>query len=72
MVWTLALQGWRYWNKNAVLHGESVGARARRWWWRTNNWVIPKGFAKNKNLAAEMGDVSWPRIGNIPCFTDIN
>ncbi|CAG8952039.1 hypothetical protein HYFRA_00000775 [Hymenoscyphus fraxineus] len=56
MVWNLALQGWKYWNKNAVLHGESVGARARRWWYGVNNWHIPKSFGSDRKLAAKMGD----------------
>lgn len=60
-VWSLALHGWRYWNRTAQLSGNSVGARARRWWYRTNNWKLPgvfKEFGKDSKLAAEVGDVS--------------
>lgn len=59
-VWSLALHGWRYWNRTAQLTGNSVGARVRRWWYRTNNWKMPKsnGFGKDAKLVAEMGDVS--------------
>ncbi|KAH8683305.1 hypothetical protein BGZ60DRAFT_368528 [Tricladium varicosporioides] len=58
MVWTLALQGWKYWNRNAKLHGESIGARARRWWYKTNNWKLPefRGIGRNQKLADKMGD----------------
>ncbi|KAH6684169.1 hypothetical protein B0J14DRAFT_572290 [Halenospora varia] len=58
MVWTLALQGWKYWNRNTKLHGESIGARARRWWYKTNNWKLPefRNVGKNQKLADKMGD----------------
>lgn len=62
MVWSLALHGWRHWNKNAQLSGSSVGAKVRRWWYVTNNWKIPEGLSKaagNQKLATEVGDVSW-------------
>ncbi|KAG9235512.1 hypothetical protein BJ875DRAFT_458912 [Amylocarpus encephaloides] len=58
-VWNLALHGWKYWNRAATLNGESVGARARRWWYRTNNWKLPaglKGMGKDQKLAKEIGD----------------
>lgn len=41
MLWTLALSGWRYWNRSSQLKGASVGAKVRRWWWNVNNWEIP-------------------------------
>jgi hypothetical protein len=57
MVWTLATIGWRYWNRNAQLSGSSVGARIRRWWWRTNNWPIEESVKGSAKLADEIGDV---------------
>ena len=59
-VWSLALHGWRYWNRTAQLSGNGVGSRVRRWWYKTNNWTLPKlkNFGKDARLAAEMGDVS--------------
>ncbi|CZR59146.1 uncharacterized protein PAC_09038 [Phialocephala subalpina] len=59
MVWSLALHGWRFWNKNAQLSGSSVGAKVRRWWYRTNNWKMPESIAKaggNEKLAKDVGD----------------
>ncbi|KAF4634612.1 hypothetical protein G7Y89_g3501 [Cudoniella acicularis] len=56
-VWTLALAGWKYWNRNAQLSGASWGAKARRWWFGVNNWKLPeslRGIGKNGKLAAEM------------------
>ena len=60
MVWSLAIHGWRYYNRTAVLSGNSVGARVRRWWYKTNDWPLTGslkdfGYAK---LAGEVGDVS--------------
>ena len=40
-LWTLALGGWKYWNRGAAFSGQSVGARVRKWWWKVNNWEIP-------------------------------
>ncbi|MCJ1361438.1 hypothetical protein MMC16_000538 [Acarospora aff. strigata] len=40
-LWTLALQGWRFWNRSAKFSGANVGSRIRRWWWEVNNWDIP-------------------------------
>jgi len=62
MVWSLALHGWRYWNRSAQLSGNSAGARIRRWWYGVNNWTIEakeslKKVGKDAELAAEMGDV---------------
>ncbi|EPE34086.1 hypothetical protein GLAREA_07099 [Glarea lozoyensis ATCC 20868] len=60
MVWSLALHGWKYWNRTAQLSGESVGARARRWWYKTNNWKLPNGLGnlgKDKKFAKEVGDL---------------
>jgi hypothetical protein len=41
VVYNLFLVGWQHWNKNAQLHGNTIGARVRRWWWDVNNWKIP-------------------------------
>jgi hypothetical protein len=41
VLWTLALNGWRYLNRSSKFSGRSVGARIRRWWWGVNNWSIP-------------------------------
>ncbi len=75
MVWSLALHGWRYWNRTAQLSGNSVGTKIRRWWYRTNNWKVPESlrdFGGNAKLAAEVDDVSrfwllslWWRLGSV-------
>jgi hypothetical protein len=65
MIWTLATIGWRYWNRNAQLSGSSVGARIRRWWWRTNNWPIVDNVKSPANRADEVGDVSSPWISTV-------
>ncbi|KAL9100454.1 MAG: hypothetical protein Q9163_004178 [Psora crenata] len=41
-LWTLALAGWRYWNRGVKMQGVSIGARVRRWWWGVNGWQLPK------------------------------
>lgn len=41
ILYNLAICGWQYWNRNAQLHGSSVGARLRRWWYTVNKWPIP-------------------------------
>ncbi|KAI6772073.1 hypothetical protein HG530_003031 [Fusarium avenaceum] len=41
LVYNLFLCGWQQWNRNARLHGNTLGARVRRWWWGVNNWKIP-------------------------------
>jgi hypothetical protein len=47
IVYNLFLCGWQHWNRNAKIHGDSVGARARRWWYSVNNWKLP---AKSKRF----------------------
>ncbi|KAF2719680.1 DUF1770-domain-containing protein [Polychaeton citri CBS 116435] len=42
MVWTLLVSGWRFWNRDTQLKGQSIGARIRRWWWGVNDWRIPE------------------------------
>ncbi len=41
VLYNLAICGWQYWNKNAQLGGNSVGAQVRRWWYGVNNWPVP-------------------------------
>ncbi|TVY55808.1 Uncharacterized protein LCER1_G001829 [Lachnellula cervina] len=56
-VWSLALHGWRFWNRSAKLSGQGAGARVRRWWYKTNNWQMPKRlkeFGNDKKLAADV------------------
>lgn len=55
-VWTLALSGWRFWNRNASLSGQTLGSRIRRWWYEVNNWKVPP--LKDQKLAAQVKDVS--------------
>ncbi|KAM7204970.1 Fungal protein of unknown function (DUF1770) domain containing protein [Rhypophila sp. PSN 637] len=41
VLYNLAICGWQFWNRNARVHGSSLGARLRRWWYGVNNWPIP-------------------------------
>ncbi|OAX78787.1 hypothetical protein ACJ72_06901 [Emergomyces africanus] len=41
-LWTLALTGWRYWNRGTQFSGRTLGTRIRTWWWEVNNWKIPQ------------------------------
>ncbi len=41
IVYNLAICGWHHWNRNARIHGSSVGARIRRWFYRFRGWTIP-------------------------------
>lgn len=41
LVWTLAVAGWRHWNRDTQLAGQTMGAKIRRWWWGVNNWSVP-------------------------------
>lgn len=56
VVWTLALAGWRFWNRSTQFSGQTVGARIRRWWWNTNNWAIPNTL-NDKKLAGDVKEV---------------
>ena len=59
-LWTLALSGWRFWNRGAQFAGEGLGSRVRRWWWRVNGWEIPIGKGKKeKAFAQSVGEVSF-------------
>ncbi|KAJ5573666.1 uncharacterized protein N7459_008093 [Penicillium hispanicum] len=55
-VWTLALSGWRFWNRNASLSGQTLGSRIRRWWYEVNNWKLPPRWSKNPQLATQVED----------------
>ncbi|KAI9721511.1 MAG: hypothetical protein M1812_002273 [Candelaria pacifica] len=57
-LWTLALSGWRFWNRSARFSGKSAGSRIRRWWWEVNNWKIPEEGKGQGELAGEVGEVS--------------
>ncbi|KAH8702503.1 hypothetical protein BGW36DRAFT_459197 [Talaromyces proteolyticus] len=62
-VWTLALLGWRFWNRNAQLQGTSLGTRLRRWWYEVNNWPI-QNIKSDKKLAQRVGDFYTTQISN--------
>lgn len=62
LVWNVALVGWKHWNKTAQMSGNSVGARARRWWYGVNNWTVDvkeslRRLGHDAKIAAEMSDV---------------
>lgn len=57
IMWTLLLSGWKHWNSQAQFSGQTVGARIRRWWYRTNNWNIPRPNLRDPKLAAEVREV---------------
>ncbi|KAF7546638.1 hypothetical protein G7046_g9244 [Stylonectria norvegica] len=48
VLYNLFLVGWQHWNRNARLHGNTVGARVRRWWYDVNNWTIPNNSRKRR------------------------
>ncbi|KAI9818483.1 MAG: hypothetical protein M1827_000542 [Pycnora praestabilis] len=66
-IWTLALSGWRFWNRSAKFSGQSVGSRIRRWWWEVNDWKIPTTTERSaagriggdEKLAGKVGEVSF-------------
>lgn len=59
-LWTLALAGWRHWNRGASLQGHTLGSRIRRWWYEVNNWELPRprSALKDRKLAGQVQDVS--------------
>ncbi|PSR94646.1 hypothetical protein BD289DRAFT_427178 [Coniella lustricola] len=59
LVYNLALCGWQFWNKNAQLSGNSLGARARRWWYGVNNWPINQKVFGNSTAKKSMGAKDW-------------
>jgi len=59
MIWSLALHGWRYWNRSTKLSGTTTGARIRRWWYAVNDWPVKdnlKDIGNDTKLADNMGD----------------
>jgi hypothetical protein len=40
-LYNLAICGWQSYNRHAQIHGSTVGARLRRWWYGVNYWTIP-------------------------------
>ncbi|KAJ5148802.1 hypothetical protein N7448_000380 [Penicillium atrosanguineum] len=64
-VWTLALSGWRFWNRNASLSGHTLGSRIRRWWYDVNNWKVPPlGWTKDPKVAAQVEDFYGAEFSN--------
>lgn len=61
-VWTLALSGWKFWNRSASLSGQTLGSRVRRWWYEVNNWKLPQKWTKSPQLASQVEEVSTPRV----------
>ncbi|PYH99461.1 DUF1770-domain-containing protein [Aspergillus ellipticus CBS 707.79] len=56
-VWTLALSGWRFWNRNASLSGQTLGSKIRRWWYGVNNWKLPAlRSTRDPRVAAKVED----------------
>lgn len=56
VVYNVALCGWQHWNRNAQLSGNSLGGRARRWWYTVNKWPISQKTFTEKR---PMGDKGW-------------
>ncbi|RAH64420.1 DUF1770 domain-containing protein [Aspergillus aculeatinus CBS 121060] len=64
-LWTLALSGWRFWNRNASLSGQTLGSRIRRWWYEVNNWKLPPlGSARDPRVAAKVDDFYTAQFSN--------
>ncbi|KAL4890481.1 DUF1770-domain-containing protein [Aspergillus ambiguus] len=64
-LWTLALSGWRFWNRNASLSGQTLGSRIRRWWYEVNNWKLPPlPSMKDPQLAAQAEDFYTAQFSN--------
>ncbi|KAI9829627.1 MAG: hypothetical protein M1826_005517 [Phylliscum demangeonii] len=55
-LWTLALHGWRYWNRTASYSGSTLGSRIRLWWYGVNKWNVPveMPLSPAKKLAGEV------------------
>ncbi len=60
VLYNLAICGWQHWNRNAQVHGGSVGARVRRWWYGVNNWALPPAAAAAGHWRAA------PRTSTVP------
>jgi len=67
MAWTLIVAGWRFMNQSSRFSGQSVGAKIRRWWWKTNNWVIPKnakGTLRDQKVASDVEDYYTTKLSS--------
>lgn len=65
MAWTLVVSGWRFFNRDTKLAGQTVGARVRRWWWGVNNWAVPdnaKGTLRDEKMAKDAEDYFTTRL----------
>lgn len=62
-IWTLLLNGWRYYNRGVNLQGRTIGSRIRRWWWEVNNWEVPREQSIQRQGPArdvkEVGELDW-------------
>ncbi|KAJ5609305.1 hypothetical protein N7528_009872 [Penicillium herquei] len=56
-VWTLALSGWKFWNRSASLGGQTLGSKVRRWWYEVNNWKLPPKWTRSPKLASQVEEV---------------
>ncbi|KAJ5108508.1 hypothetical protein N7456_005183 [Penicillium angulare] len=63
-VWTLALSGWRFWNRNASLSGQTLGSRLRRWWYDVNNWKLPPKWSSSPKLAGQVEEFYEAQFSN--------
>ncbi|KAL5342958.1 hypothetical protein BJX70DRAFT_394395 [Aspergillus crustosus] len=64
-LWTLALSGWRFWNRTASLSGQTLGSRVRRWWYEVNNWKLPPLMPKDPKVAsAQVEDFYTAQFAN--------
>ncbi|KAJ5536354.1 hypothetical protein N7513_009540 [Penicillium frequentans] len=63
-VWTLALSGWKFWNRNASLSGQTVGSRIRRWWYDVNNWKLPPKWTKSPQVASQVEEFYEAQFSN--------
>ncbi|KAJ9325571.1 hypothetical protein C8Q69DRAFT_447621 [Paecilomyces variotii] len=65
-LWTLALAGWRHWNRGASLQGHTLGSRLRRWWYEVNNWELPRprNVLRDRKLAGQVQDYYVSQFSN--------
>ncbi|KAK1599118.1 uncharacterized protein LY79DRAFT_665648 [Colletotrichum navitas] len=54
VVYNLFLIGWHHWNRNAQVHGSSIGAKVRRWWYGVNNWQLPPSRGSSWRMKKEL------------------
>lgn len=57
-LWTLALSGWRFWNRTAAVGGKTLGGRIRAWWWGVNEWKVHESVTPEPKFAANVQEVS--------------